>query len=263
VSNAQIYIMPSMNPDGYERHRRGNARNVDLNRDFPDFTADPTDTPSGRAPETQALMALHDRHHFVLALNFHGGDVVFNIPWDTRSNGAQAQRFGDDAFMTAAGRAYADTNATMRANDGGSFDRGLTYGYEWYEVDGGMQDWANYYRNAIHATVEMSYTKWPDADTLEGYWNENREGLLAYLERGIGGVHLTVQDDAGNPITNASVRVSSANRDVTYRAATVHRPTIAGAQTVTVSAPGYHAQTLTNVMPWNFADDARVVTLSR
>jgi len=35
VDNARIFIMPSMNPDGYELHQRYNADNVDLNRNFP------------------------------------------------------------------------------------------------------------------------------------------------------------------------------------------------------------------------------------
>ena len=48
VENTEIHIMPSMNPDGFEKaytpnnwpscdgvNGRNNARNVDLNRDFP------------------------------------------------------------------------------------------------------------------------------------------------------------------------------------------------------------------------------------
>lgn len=32
IQNTDIYIMPSMNPDGYELGRRENANNIDLNR---------------------------------------------------------------------------------------------------------------------------------------------------------------------------------------------------------------------------------------
>lgn len=48
VENTEIHVMPSMNPDGFEKaytpnnwpscdgvNGRNNARNVDLNRDFP------------------------------------------------------------------------------------------------------------------------------------------------------------------------------------------------------------------------------------
>ena len=36
VENMHLHILPSMNPDGYALKRRGNANNIDLNRDFPD-----------------------------------------------------------------------------------------------------------------------------------------------------------------------------------------------------------------------------------
>lgn len=59
VNNTDIYIMPSMNPDGFERSTegdcigvnggRGNAKAMDLNRKFPDQyggkTANPDDIP--------------------------------------------------------------------------------------------------------------------------------------------------------------------------------------------------------------------------
>lgn len=244
VDNAQIYILPSMNPDGFEARRRYNSRGVDLNRDFPDFTSDPYDTPAGRAPETQAVMALHARHQFVLAVNFHGGEVCFNMPWDTKPNTQREERFGDDPLMNSLARQYSDLNPTMRGNSGGSFDRGVTYGYEWYEVDGGMQDWAIHYRQSTHATVELSMSKWPNASGLPAFWSENQEPLLQYLERGIFGVHLRVTDQGGGAIGNPIVRVSSTSRDVPYSRSALTRPTLAGPQTVTVSAPGYQSRSL-------------------
>ncbi|KAA3453561.1 carboxypeptidase D isoform X2 [Gossypium australe] len=36
VNKVHLHILPSMNPDGFSFRRRGNANNVDLNRDFPD-----------------------------------------------------------------------------------------------------------------------------------------------------------------------------------------------------------------------------------
>lgn len=36
VENVHLHILPTMNPDGFSLRRRGNANNVDLNRDFPD-----------------------------------------------------------------------------------------------------------------------------------------------------------------------------------------------------------------------------------
>ncbi|KAL0361835.1 UNVERIFIED_CONTAM: Carboxypeptidase SOL1, partial [Sesamum radiatum] len=36
VDNIHLHMLPSMNPDGFALRRRGNANNIDLNRDFPD-----------------------------------------------------------------------------------------------------------------------------------------------------------------------------------------------------------------------------------
>src|SRR5690606_15719168 len=123
----------------------------------------------------------------VAALNFHGGEVCFNMPWDTQPNRRSDQRFGDNALMSLVARRYAESNATMRANT--YFDRGVTYGYEWYEVDGGMQDWSIHYRESFHATVELSRAKRPSSSSLPGIWAENQEAMLAYLENSLRGYH--------------------------------------------------------------------------
>jgi len=36
VENVHLHLLPSMNPDGFSLRKRGNANNIDLNRDFPD-----------------------------------------------------------------------------------------------------------------------------------------------------------------------------------------------------------------------------------
>lgn len=262
VDHAQIFIMPSMNPDGFELQRRYTARGVDLNRDFPDFTSDPYDTTAGRALETQAVMALHAQHHFILAVNFHGGEVCFNLPWDTQPNWAQRDRFGDDPLMQFLGHQYADLNPTMRQNSGDSFDRGVTYGYEWYEIDGGMQDWSIHYRESTHATVELSMSKWPSANRLPGFWEENREGILQYLERGIYGVHLRVVDDNGTPITTPRVRLHWTDRSIRYTQNTLSRATLNGKQIVTVSADGFAPRQI-ELMPQAFRGHFTTVVLSR
>lgn len=263
LESAQVWIMPSMNPDGFELGQRYNARGVDLNRDFPDFSSDPNDSPAGRAPETVAIMNFHQRRQYAMALNYHGGEVVFNLPWDTKANGNPQQRFGDDPLMQRMGHAYADLNPTMKANDGGSFDRGVTYGYEWYEIDGGMQDWSIHYRNSTHATVELSHTKWPNASSLAGAWNENKEAMLRYLEQSLYGVHLKVVKADGQVVPSATVRVGSLDRDVSYPTGYVHRPALAGAQTVRVSAPGLAPRDL-QMTPWTFdGSNYQSVTLSR
>jgi hypothetical protein len=261
VNNAQIYIMPSMNPDGFELGQRFNANGVDLNRDFPDWIADPTDTPDGRLGiESKAIMALYDKHHFVLSLNFHGGAACVNIPWDGMPNDDVTKRFGDDPLMNALGREYTNTNRHM--HDDGGFDNGLTYGFEWFQVLGGMQDWSNYYRRAIHATVELSIPKWPSANTLPSYWQQNEEALVAHLERGLRGFHLKVVNAQNELINNVTIDVGTAKRPMRFDTGTIHRATLPGAQQVTLSAPGYQSYTA-NLTAGIFSGEFLTVTLEK
>jgi carboxypeptidase D len=261
LDRAELFLMPSMNPDGTEARRRWNARGVDLNRNFPEMN-EPPFVEDGRAPETIALMRLFQSHHFQLALNFHGGAVVMNLPWDHRSNPAgAATNFGDDALLRELAREYARANPPMHANNGGSFQNGVTYGYEWYQVLGGMQDWSNFFRQATHATVELSQLKWPPASQLPALWRDNRESLLRFLERGLEGIHLKVVDERGEPVP-VTVEVSSSRRALHFPDGRVHRPTLDGLQRVRLRAPGHRSLELESNR-WRFDGEYRTVVLAR
>lgn len=120
VDSVDIYLMPSLNPDGFAASKvyiyiifpekifkyiffnlkeglcdslpglvgRENANHIDLNRDFPDqfdtkFRAG--NILSGRQPETIALMTWVVSNPFVLSGNLHGGAVVASYPFDDSS----------------------------------------------------------------------------------------------------------------------------------------------------------------------------------
>ena len=236
LNHTQVFIMPSMNPDGFENRRRGNQRGYDLNRSFPDFTLSESDDPSQRPIETQAVMNLHEAHHFVLALNFHGGAVCFNMPWDTQHNRTVESRFEEDLLMKQLARLYADLNQTM--HDAG-FDNGVTYGYEWYHVDGSLQDWASYFRQSVHATIELSQDKWPPADELEGIWQDNKESLLSYIESATQGYFFRIQDAQGRPIKNVKMKHAAAQKYLTYSDGIVLRPALEGIYKIDIQAEGF------------------------
>lgn len=69
INTTQIYIMPSMNPDGYENVNRANQNNVDLNRDFPDRI---DGLHHSLQPETAAVIAHSLNNHFIISANLHG-----------------------------------------------------------------------------------------------------------------------------------------------------------------------------------------------
>ena len=44
--------------------------------------------------------------------------------------------------------------------DSTEFPGGIVNGYDWYEVNGGMQDWSYYWHNDLQVTIELSNMKW-------------------------------------------------------------------------------------------------------
>jgi predicted deacylase len=172
----QIHIMPSMNPDGAELRRRSNANGSDLNRDFPDFsTSDNQNTLEGRQPETIAVMNWQKKHNFILSANFHGGAEVVNYPWDT-----SPLKFPKDELVKELSLSYALSVPYMASST--VFENGITNGFDWYEVNGGMQDWSIYYHRDMQVTVELSNAKWPNYSDIEFFFSQNLEALLLFIE---------------------------------------------------------------------------------
>jgi len=79
VDNAEWYLLPIMNPDGYDVYQRFNANGLDLNRNW----GGPGSGPSPFSePETAALRDFFQTHPNVrLHLDVHGYDSWFAWPW--------------------------------------------------------------------------------------------------------------------------------------------------------------------------------------
>jgi hypothetical protein len=176
LDSVHVYIMPSMNPDGAAARVRFNANGIDLNRSFPDFTtSDNVNTETNRAPEVQAMMRFQAQHNFKLSANFHGGAEVVNYPWDT-----EAAPFPLDQAVREISLKYANKVEYMRNSS--EFLGGIVNGYQWYEVDGGMQDWSYYWHKDVQVTIELSQLKWPDYSIVNSRYQANRDSLIGYIE---------------------------------------------------------------------------------
>ncbi|MBJ00221.1 MAG: hypothetical protein CME67_03235 [Halobacteriovoraceae bacterium] len=175
INNTELFIMPSMNPDGSKRKRRGNANWVDLNRNFPDWTKGDANTWTKRQPETVAVMKLHTKRNFALSANFHGGAVVVNYPWDSTHD-----RHPLDALVRELSLRYAQENYPMRTSR--EFKDGVTNGADWYKLHGGMQDWSYFWHNDLQVTVELSDSKWPNYSDIKGHYEDNKESMMVFAE---------------------------------------------------------------------------------
>jgi len=136
IENVDVYIMPSANPDGFERSSEGdcdgligryNENQVDLNTNFPRhapaYSDDEniTDTFEADEPikledpqlETKELMNWMNDIKFVLSASFHGGgrQIAAIYPWDSSSSG-NLSRADDDLFHSLSST-YAQINPSM------------------------------------------------------------------------------------------------------------------------------------------------------
>ena len=249
VNSMELYIGPNTNPDGtyyggnntVSNARRYNANGVDLNRNYPNY--DGSLNQGAIQPETQALMDFANAHSFVFGINYHGGAEVVNYPWDYTYT-----RHPDDAWFLSSSLVYA-SNAQANGPSGyftGISSNGVTNGADWYSIAGGRQDWMNYTRNGREVTIECSNTKMPAASTMPNYWNYNYEAMLSYLELALDGIHGTVVDAYGNPL---SATISISGYDNTYSTVETdathgdfYRYLQPGTYTLTVTTPGYDPQ---------------------
>ena len=149
VDTTNIFIMPSMNPDGFEKAQigdctgivgRGNHFNVDLNRNFPDQFGGNKEAVQ---PETQAIIDWIENNPFVLSANLHGGSLVASYPFDDSQShiltGSYSATPDDEVFKLLA-HTYADNHLTMSKDEsrcpGDHFKGGVTNGAQWYDVPG-------------------------------------------------------------------------------------------------------------------------------
>jgi carboxypeptidase D len=243
VDGNEIWILPSMNPDGTALVRRYNANNIDLNRNFPDQFDDPADSTAGRAVETAHVMNWTAAHSPALSANFHGGSLVANYPYDATASGQSVYNLSpDDALWVSLARTYADANAPMRAsNSDPSFTNGICNGSDWYVIYGGMQDWTYVWRGGKEITLEVSSAKWPSGLQLPTFWNDNRESMLAFFERAREGVRGIVRDAATHAPLPATIRVVGNPMDTRTDpdVGDFHRLLLPGTYSLEISSVGY------------------------
>jgi len=261
VNSTEIFINPLANPDGtYHGGNstvsgaiRYNNNYVDLNRNYPDPQNGPH--PDGYAwqSETVAFMNFAESRHFVMGANFHGGAEVCNYPWDTK-----AQLPADVNWWLFVCNEFADTvqahSPSTYFTD--TYPSGVTNGFAWYEVNGGRQDYMNYYHQCREQTIEISDTKLPAASTLLNYWGYLRRSLFNYIEQCTYGLRgMVTNANTGLPVEAEVFAVgheADSSQVFSSPAGNYHRFLIAGTYNIRVSAPCYQTQTFNNISVTNY-----------
>lgn len=255
VDGVEIFINPLANPDGtfaggnsmvYDA-TRGNAKGVDLNRNFPDRIKG--DNPNGAwQKETIAMMEYMDRRNFSLSMNFHGGAEVLNYPYDDTVYRGELHP-DNDWFNTVCVNYVTEARKVDEFYMRDIESSGVTIGWSWYAVSGGRQDYVTHFLNGREITVELS-EKLPDASKLPSFWDKNYVSLLAYAQEALYGLQGAVTNMNGLPV-HAKIQVL--NHDVdsshvwTQKDGVYYRYLSSGTYSIKVSASGYKSQTYNNI----------------
>ena len=247
VNSTRIHIMPTMNPDGYsrsiegqcrERDGRLNANGVDLNRNFPDRFQRGHAT---REPETQAVMQWIADYPFVLSANLHSGSLVANYPYDNNQGEEDTYTAtpDDDIFRHLA-LSYSLNHPSMHDTSISGFQDGITNGADWYNINGGMQDYNYLQSNCFEILIEQSFCMHPYPDYIETLWKDNRESLISFMEQAHIGMKGFVQGVNGTGIEGAQVEVRGrAHPVLTASDGDYWRLLLPGTYELRVSAAGY------------------------
>ncbi|MCL7027511.1 hypothetical protein MKW94_003793, partial [Papaver nudicaule] len=226
IKNVHLHILPTMNPDGYALRKRGNANNIDLNRDFPDQFFSVNNDLGLRQPETKAIMNWLKDIRFTASATLHGGALVANFPWDGSENQKKVYyACPDDSTFRHMASVYSRSHYNMSLSK--EFNEGITNGAAWYPIYGGMQDWNYIHAGCFELTLEISENKWPNSTELLTLWEYNRMSMLNLVASLVKtGVHgRIVSTECGQPLP-ASIIIKGINYTV-----------------FTVAMPGYESKT--------------------
>lgn len=262
IDNTRIHIMPSMNPDGWEIANnqpnnkdwlvgRGNAQNIDLNRNFPDlnrivYSYEDTHIANNHlmrqslidnanlAPETRMAIEWIMNIPFVLSANTHGGDLVANYPYDESRDGSNDYTGSpDDGTFRQLAESYSLVHTTMAKphrpcdimdDDKFYMHKGITNGASWYSVKGGMQDFNYLSSNCFEITLELGCDKFPPAADLPQYWEDNREALVNYMWQTHIGIKGRITNEINQALSNAVIHVfnETSGKDINHDVTSAH-----------------------------------------
>ncbi len=235
LSDDAVWLIPHVNPDGVAALSRYNANNVDLNRNYGYEWSSREFRPGAHPfsePETRNMRALSAWVPFGAALSLHSGATNLGWVWNFTTDPSP-----DAGLVEAVAEAYEE-----ECDQPGFY---ITNGAEWYITHGDTNDWAYGRHGTQDYTLEVSHVKNPMASAMEATVEFHTAPVIAFLQwpwqlrgevvdsvtdRGIPAV-IRVEDDGWPLQTGPMGRFA--------------RPVQATVLNLTISAPGYTAQTLT------------------
>jgi hypothetical protein len=233
VDNNEIWVLPTVNPDGKVANTRSNANNVDLNRDYGYFWDGWGNSPGPSSQiENQWMMQHLEENNISLEYNYHSAAQYVNYPWDYHPADPP-----DSQHIITLSEIYADSANLTAIN-----------GYDWYQVTGSMQDYTIGTSGALAWTIE---TAEPSASSaIDQICYDNRNALMDICSRAAWGIRGVVKDSLINSPLYARIAFNNPDRIDIYTDPTLgdfHKMIGQGTYDVIVTANGYAPKTINNV----------------
>lgn len=260
VDSAETWVIPVVNPDGYEGNSRYNANGIDLNRNLSYMG------PGGGGgstafsePETQALRDLTMQSYpavenftnpFSTGLSLHGGAACINTVWNYTEDPLPE----DSALVHSQAIDY-DQSPGIVSYFGAGGEFWIAFpGASWYETNGDVNDWSYGECGTVDHTIEVHSNK--QAADWPGVSDAHYMAILEFFTGSTYGVWGTVEDADGNPL-DAQIQVSLPDgadsqplrfcrTDVTL--GDYHKTLVPGTYDVTATVDGYTPQTVESVV---------------
>ena len=201
LDTTEVHLVPSLNPDGFERVTRGNSRGVDLDSNFPTWKEvglKRSDLYYKREEEVAAVMKWTMDNPFVVSLNLKDGDLGVVYPWadnftrvwekSTRfrrypgaAEPTSMRESPDERGFKALANLFTSTHPLMKNSKSGclAFRQDVDKEKATQEVfPGSLQDFTYLFSNCLEITASIGCVKKPLASNLQVLFVANFDYLL-------------------------------------------------------------------------------------
>jgi hypothetical protein len=239
VDNIEIWILPLANPDGTYKAGdstvagavRGNANNIDLNRNFPQIIGS---TPPPTQKETDAIIAFCEAHTFIMSIDFHAGAEQITFPWGfTNALPADYQWFSDMQNYWQKVMGWPDPIDPF------------------YKTPQRF-DYALFNQQCRAISAEITVIKMLPSAGFPILWEKLVTPMLFFIEQALYGIRGTVKDSLTGKPLNAKVFIENHDKDSSWifshlQYGDYYRPIASGIYSIIFSAPGYYPQKIEGV----------------
>jgi hypothetical protein len=231
---AEVWVVPHVNPDGVADGSRYNARSVDLNRNYGYKWSD-TEYRGGDAafsePETRAVRVMSSYRSFASGLSMHAGAALICYVWNYSTEDSP-----DEQRLVSWSEAY-----RQRCGVDGFY---LINGGAWYITYGDTTDWSYGRQGTLDYTLEVSVDKTPPAGELEALIDDHMDAVLNFVDHEPSVIGSVIDAEDGAPI-EATITVDGGWSSVAGPDGRFARWLGPGSVQLGVQAPGYATAQLT------------------